>query len=84
MEIWLHLINPWLLLVATSLLLYRALEGSLRALIILTIGLTLLTYKPFRIWVATQTYLIVGMIRNIFSREIIWRKLGKNIRDDVY
>jgi hypothetical protein len=71
-------------LVATSLLLYRALEGSLRASIILTIGLILLIYKPFRTWIATQVYLIVGMIRNIFSREIIWRKLAKNIRDNIY
>ena len=83
-ETWLHLINPWLLLVATSLLLYRASEGSLRASIILVIGLILLIYKPFRTWIATQIYLIVGMIKNIFSREIIWRKLVKNIRDNIY
>jgi hypothetical protein len=41
----------------------------------------LLIYKPFRTWIATQVYLIVSMIRNIFSKEIIWKKLDKNIRD---
>ena len=77
-EVWLHLFNPWLLLVATTILLYKALMGSLTALALLVIGLALLILKPYRTWVATQVYLITASVRNLWTKEIAWEKQGKS------
>jgi len=76
-ETWLHLFNPWLLLVATVILLYKALTGSLVELASLIAGVVLLTLKPYRTWVATQAYLITACIRNLWTREIAWEKQEK-------
>ena len=77
-EIWLHLFNPWLLLAATVILLYKALMGSLTALASLTAGAALLILRPYRTWVATQVYLITASIRNLWTREIAWEKQEKS------
>jgi cellulose synthase/poly-beta-1,6-N-acetylglucosamine synthase-like glycosyltransferase len=76
-ETWLHLFNPWLLLAATTILLYKASIGSLVALALLVAGVALLTLKPYRTWVATQTYLITACIRNLWAKEIVWEKYEK-------
>jgi cellulose synthase/poly-beta-1,6-N-acetylglucosamine synthase-like glycosyltransferase len=77
-EAWLHLFNPWLLLVATTILLYKALMGSLTALALLVAGTALLILKPYRTWVATQVYLITASVRNLWTKEIAWEKQGKS------
>jgi len=77
-ETWLHLFNPWLLLAATTILLYKALIGSLTALALLVAGTALLILKPYRTWVATQVYLVTASIRNLWTREIAWEKQEKN------
>jgi cellulose synthase/poly-beta-1,6-N-acetylglucosamine synthase-like glycosyltransferase len=77
-ETWLHLFNPWLLLAATTILLYKALMGSLVALALLVAGVALLILKPYRTWVATQVYLITASIRNLWTREIAWEKQEKS------
>jgi len=79
-EAWLHLFNPWLLLVATIILLYKALMGSLTALALLVAGTALLILKPYRTWVATQAYLITASIRNMWTRETAWEKQEKSLR----
>jgi biofilm PGA synthesis N-glycosyltransferase PgaC len=76
-EAYLHLVNPWLLPIATTLLIHQALRGSTIAIAVLATGALLLAYKPYRTWVATQIYLIVAMLRNIWSKEIAWRKQAK-------
>jgi cellulose synthase/poly-beta-1,6-N-acetylglucosamine synthase-like glycosyltransferase len=76
-ETWLHLANPWLLLIATATLLYKALTGSLTAIALLIAGVALLTLKPYRTWIATQIYLIIASIRNIWTKEIAWEKQEK-------
>jgi glycosyltransferase involved in cell wall biosynthesis len=76
-EAYLHLVNPWLLPIATTLLIHQALRGSIIAIAVLATGALLLAYKPYRTWVATQLYLIVAMLRNIWSKEIAWRKQAK-------
>jgi cellulose synthase/poly-beta-1,6-N-acetylglucosamine synthase-like glycosyltransferase len=76
-EAWLHLLNPWLLLAATAILLYKALAGTVTALVLLVAGTALLILKPYRTWVATQAYLITASIRNLWTREIVWEKLEK-------
>jgi len=77
-EAWLHLFNPWLLLVVATILLYKALMGSLTALALLVIGLALLILKPYRTWVATQVYLITASVRNLWTKEIAWEKQEKS------
>jgi cellulose synthase/poly-beta-1,6-N-acetylglucosamine synthase-like glycosyltransferase len=78
-EAWLHLLNPWLLLAATAILLYKALTGAAIALVLvlLVAGTALLTLKPYRTWIATQAYLIAAGVRNLWTREITWEKLEK-------
>ena len=76
-EAWLHLFNPWLLLVSTLLLLYLAIKGSAPALALLALGALLLVLKPLRTWIITQLYLIIAALRNTWTREIAWRKQEK-------
>ncbi|RLG78824.1 MAG: glycosyltransferase family 2 protein, partial [Thermoprotei archaeon] len=77
-ESFLHLANPFLLLVATILLIVSTLiTYSLTALSILALGAILLTIKQYRIWTIQQLYLIVASLRNLWSKEIVWSKQVK-------
>jgi len=76
-ETWLHLFNPWLLLLATTILLYKALTGTATATILLATGIALLLFKPYRTWIATQAYLITATVRNLQTKEIAWKKQEK-------
>jgi len=73
-EWWLHVVNPWLLIVCAILLLIGAFHGSFAALTLLGIGLTLLMLKRYRTWVLQQLYLVIAAIRNLWTREIVWSK----------
>lgn len=73
-EWWLHIINPWLLLVGLILLMFTALHGSLLGLGVLVIGSSLLLIKVFRVWILQQIYLIIAMLRSPWTREIAWRR----------
>jgi cellulose synthase/poly-beta-1,6-N-acetylglucosamine synthase-like glycosyltransferase len=74
MEWWLHVINPWLLIICTLLLLIGVLYGSYIASILLGIGLILLMLKTYRTWILQQIYLTIAAIRNLWTREIIWSR----------
>jgi len=77
-EIFLHLANPYLLLISTLLLIIStAITYSLTALSILALGITLLTVKQYRTWIAQQLHLIVANLRNLWSKEIAWSKQVK-------
>jgi len=73
-EAYLHLINPWLLLAAALLLLISAAMKSLAAFSLLMLGALLMFVKPYRTWVSTQLYLTLATIRNVWTKEIAWRK----------
>ncbi|MEM1914625.1 MAG: glycosyltransferase [Candidatus Nezhaarchaeales archaeon] len=74
-ESYLHLVNPWILAIAAILLITSAIaHQSLLSLITLALGLSLLALKPYRTWIATQLCLIIGAIRNLYTKEIIWSK----------
>jgi len=73
-EGYLHLVNPWLLAVAAIMLLFALLHHSIIAVATLTLGLMLLTFKPYRTWITAQLCLIVGAIRNLYTKEIVWAK----------
>jgi len=79
-EMYLHLLNPWLLVIAVALLVIAALR-SLSALIFLVVGVLLLVYKQYRTWITTQTYLVMAAIRNIWTKEIVWKKQEKSVEE---
>jgi glycosyltransferase involved in cell wall biosynthesis len=74
-EWWLHIVNPWFLLISIALfggniLLYR----SVVSLGLLTIGLVLLISKSFTMWVLQQLYLMIAAVRNLWTRDVVWRR----------
>ncbi|MGC8988461.1 MAG: glycosyltransferase family 2 protein, partial [Infirmifilum sp.] len=72
-EAYLHLANPWLLPAALATALATGPPGwALTAL-----GLTLLAYKPYRTWIVMQMYLIIAALRNLWTKEITWKKEDK-------
>lgn len=73
-ESFLHLVNPWLLLVATILLIYASLQISIAAIILLTLGAILTLWKTFRVWLQNQVYLIIAFLKNIYTKEMAWEK----------
>jgi cellulose synthase/poly-beta-1,6-N-acetylglucosamine synthase-like glycosyltransferase len=77
-EAYLHIINPWILLVAAVVFAVDILLlKSLTSLIILLIGLFLLLMREYRTWLIQQIYLMVAMIKNIKTKEIVWSKQEK-------
>jgi len=74
MERWLHIINPWLLIISLMLLVVSAFHGSLIAMALLGLGLMFLPLKIYRVWVLQQLYLVIAAIRNLWTREITWSK----------
>jgi len=77
-EAFLHLFNPWILLVSTLLfVLSIAMLCSLIASALLIVGIVLLTVKLYRTWIAQQIHLIVASIRNLWTKEIAWSKQAK-------
>ncbi|MEM3739760.1 MAG: glycosyltransferase [Candidatus Korarchaeum sp.] len=77
-ESYLHLINPWLLVMATVIFLVSAIVNySILATVMLALGLALLTFKSYRSWVMAQLFLILGMIKNCRNKEIVWTKQNK-------
>jgi cellulose synthase/poly-beta-1,6-N-acetylglucosamine synthase-like glycosyltransferase len=76
-EAYLHLVNPWLLPIATTLLIHQALKGSIIATAVLAVGALLLAFKPYRTWVAAQVYLIAAMLKNLLTKDITWEKQVK-------
>jgi len=73
-EVFLHLVNPWILLAAAALLAASAAVGSTAAITLLAAGAALMLFKPYRTWVATQVYLLAAAVRNLWTREIVWEK----------
>ena len=76
-EAFLHLFNPWLLLVGAGLLVLSSPSAGALPLLLLSAGLLLLLYRPYRTWITAQVYLVAGAIRNLWTREIVWEKQEK-------
>ncbi len=74
-EFFLHVVNPWLLLTSILILLVSMVVfSSLLAALVMILGLTLLSLKRYRTWIAQQLFLIVAALRNLKSKEIAWSK----------
>jgi len=77
-EWFLHVVNPFLLLVFISLLIGSVLIArSPLALGILALGIALLGVKQFKTWIVQQFYLITAALRNLRGKEIVWCKQSK-------
>lgn len=74
METFLHVVNPWLLLLIAVLLPVCAIKGSTLSKIFLVSGLALLMVKSYRTWITQQVHLIAASVRNLKTKEIVWRK----------
>jgi len=74
-EWWLHVVNPWFLLISTTFLVVDVtLFRSMLSLSLLTIGVALLVLKTFRMWILQQLYLMVAVVRNLWTKEVMWKK----------
>jgi cellulose synthase/poly-beta-1,6-N-acetylglucosamine synthase-like glycosyltransferase len=73
-ESYLHLANPWLLLASALLLLVEMLTPHPIATTLFIVGIALLLFKPYRTWIETQAQLMLATIRNLWTKEIVWRK----------
>ena len=83
LETFLHIINPLLLVTATIFFTVSVFsQKNIVAMLILIIGLLLLIYKPYRTWVVSQIYLILALLKNFLSKELIWSKQKKGIVED--
>jgi len=77
-ETFLHMFNPWLLLASVILLMISIVAfRSLVALTLLMLGSVLFAMKLYRTWIAQQIHLIAASIRNLWTRELAWRKQTK-------
>jgi len=76
MESWLHLFNPWLLLLGALLMAVDVVSGRgfRLALLSLTVGLVLFILPLYRTWIAQQFYLIVARLRSFVTHDITWRR----------
>jgi len=73
-EWWLHVVNPWLLILSVLLLAISTFYGSLAAMPLLGIGIMLLVLKAYRTWILQQLFLVIAAIRNMWTKEITWNR----------
>lgn len=74
-EWYLHVVNPWLLVLSLLLLICGfVIYGSLTALALIGVGLALTTLKDYRTWILAQAALIIAAVRNIWTKDIVWSK----------
>ncbi|MEM4449094.1 MAG: glycosyltransferase [Fervidicoccaceae archaeon] len=73
-ESYLHVVNPWMLLVSMIFLFTETLKLQHIAATLLLAGAILLLFKPYKIWIETQLQLILATIKNLWTKEIIWKK----------
>jgi glycosyltransferase involved in cell wall biosynthesis len=75
MEWYFHVVNPWLLMVSIAFFLIDVtLFKSLISMVLLSIGLAFLALKTFRMWFLQQLYLTVAAIRNLWTKDVMWKK----------
>jgi len=73
-ESYLHLANPWLLIISAGILLANTILLHIQSIILLSIGIAMLFAKAYRTWIETQLCLVIGSIRNLWTKEIAWEK----------
>ncbi len=87
METYLHVVNPWLLLMSFVIFLLSVMIDLLSPLnlgIILAALLTQVlkpTRRALRAWIIEQMMLLFGSLTGLFSRELVWGKI-EELRSD--
>ncbi len=77
-EAYLHLLNPWLAVVGAALLIAAAFHGSILAALVLgAVAAAVALYGGARAWAYTQALLIAAQLRDLWTRETVWRKLRR-------
>lgn len=71
---YLHLANPWLLAAGAAALSAATICGSAAAAALIVAGTLLALYRPYRTWAVMQIYLMAASVRNIWDRQLIWKK----------
>ena len=78
MEFYLHLVSPWLAVLGASLLIAAAAAGSIVAAALLAVIASIAAaYGGARAWAYTQLLLIAAQVRDLWTRETVWRKLNR-------
>jgi cellulose synthase/poly-beta-1,6-N-acetylglucosamine synthase-like glycosyltransferase len=80
METFLNLVNPWVLLLATGLLLVSVLADSLVALLVmlallLSVILVRKIRRLFLAWIVNQLVLCYAMLASVRSMELVWKNV---------
>jgi biofilm PGA synthesis N-glycosyltransferase PgaC len=74
-EWWLHIVNPWLLLISIILsIIDIALFGSILGLALMISGFSLLALRIFRTWILQQFYLTAAAVRNLWTKDTLWKR----------
>jgi biofilm PGA synthesis N-glycosyltransferase PgaC len=73
-EWWLHIVNPWLLVIGCVMTLLEAGKGSVLGLWLLTAGLVSLLFKTPRMWFLQQLYLAIGAVKSLIKKRIVWEE----------
>ncbi|MGC9072172.1 MAG: glycosyltransferase [Acidilobus sp.] len=77
-EAYLHILNPWLAAAGALTLIALALRGSVASIgLLVALGLAVGLYPGARAWAWNQLMLIASQLRNLVTRETVWRKLRK-------
>ncbi|ADI31988.1 glycosyltransferase [Staphylothermus hellenicus] len=77
-EAYLHIINPWILLLCTIVLLYCTLIlHSILAGSLIILGLALLAQRAYHAWIISQLFLLLAQIKNLWNKELVWKKQEK-------
>jgi len=73
-EAYLHIVNPLLLAIASVLLAISVIKGSILAVAMLIIGVALLVFKPYRVWMTNQLFLLIALLKTTVTREEVWSR----------
>lgn len=73
-EAYLHVVNPVLLAIAATLLTISAIKGSILATAMLIIGVALLVFKPYRMWMMNQLFLLIALLKTAVTTEEVWSR----------
>ena len=47
------------------------------AVMLLAIGMAMLIIKPYRMWIHQQVILMIATVKNLWTKELVWRKEQK-------
>jgi len=73
-EWYLYIVNPWILIASTLLILFGslALRSTLGLALLFSCGIILTLSKRARYWVSQQFYLTIALFRNLYNRQVTW------------